>query len=64
MTAPLLPKVDGEALGPEVVVFVLGTDALLPVSWKLAQVRRVVLALWMTIERLPKKEAGPEAVET
>lgn len=28
-------------------------------SSKLAQVNRVVLAVWTTIERLPKKLAGP-----
>ena len=31
---------------------------------KLAQVRRVVLLLWTTMERLPKNEPGPCAVET
>lgn len=50
-------------MGPEVVVLEPGTEELLPVIWKLAQVRRVALALWMTTERLPKKLAGPEAVE-
>ena len=30
---------------------------------KLAHVRRVLLLVWMTMERLPKKEAGPLAVE-
>lgn len=30
---------------------------------KLAQVRRVVLLLWMTMDRLPKKEPTPGCVE-
>lgn len=38
-------------------------EALPLVRVKLAHVRRVALAEWMTRERLPKKEAGPEAVE-
>jgi hypothetical protein len=38
-------------------------EALPLLRVKLAQVRRVALAVWMTMERLPKKEAGPEAVE-
>ena len=32
-------------------------------SVKLAQVRRVALLVWTTTERLPKKDAGPLAVE-
>ncbi len=63
-TVALDLKLEGEALGPVVVVLEVGTEELPPVSWKLAHVRRVVLALWMTMERLPKKLPGPEAVET
>jgi len=62
-TAALDLKLEGEALGPEVVVLEVGTEELPPVIWKLAHVRRVALALWITMERLPKKLAGPEAVE-
>lgn len=65
-TAALDLKDDGDALGleevPEVVLEV--DEELVPLITKLAQVRRVVLALWMTMERLPKKAAGPWAVET
>ena len=70
-TAPALtnevaaPPVNGVKVGDvELVVF---KPVLLPVEllWrtKLAHVRRVVLLVWMTMERLPKKEPGPEAVE-
>lgn len=62
-TAALDLKLEGDALGPVVVVLELGMEELLPVSWKLAHVRRVALALWITTDRLPKKLAGPEAVE-
>lgn len=48
---------------PPVVELVEELEALPLLRVKLAQVRRVALAVWMTMERLPKKEAGPEAVE-
>ena len=37
--------------------------ALPPVRVKLAQVRRVALLVWMTMERLPKKAPRPDWVE-
>lgn len=62
-TAPPLNG-EGEAVVDPVVEVVPLVEVLegLP-RVKLAQVRRVALAVWITMERLPKKEAGPEAVE-
>lgn len=76
MMAPALMKVaaaapvkgDGGGLDPVIVPLPPGEVPLelllLPlVRVKLAQVRRVVLLVWMTMDRLPKKLAGPFAVE-
>ena len=57
------PPVKGDGVDdPAVVVLVELLDLPL-LSVKLAQVRRVVLLVWMTMERLPKKEPTPEAEE-
>ena len=76
MMAPALtkeavaPPVNGEGTGLDPVTVplppgeVLLELVLLPlVKVKLAQVKRVVLLVWMTMERLPKKLAGPWTVE-
>lgn len=76
MTAPALMSVaaalpvKGDGTGLDPVTVPLPPDEVplelvpLPlVRVKLAQVRRVVLLVWMTIDRLPKKLAGPCAVE-
>ena len=61
------PPVKGVRVGDtgEVVLELLLPPVVpLPVaSVKFAQVKRVVLVVWMTMERLPKKDSGPEAVE-
>jgi hypothetical protein len=51
LLVPLLPVVPlpGTEEGPETL-------------WKFAQVRRVLLAAWMTTERLPKKLPRPSSV--
>lgn len=51
--------VDVVALEPEVELL-----QLLLTSSKLAQARRVVFALWMLMERLPRKLPRPAWVET
>lgn len=63
MMAPILASL---AAAPPVYAVDLGAGAVPPVMVllpamrvKLAQVRRVALLLWITMERLPKKEAGP-----
>lgn len=57
----------GGAVGPVTVpvpVPLGATELPLPlVRVKLAQVRRVLLLVWMTMERFPKKLPGPAAVE-
>ena len=59
------PPVKGVRVGETgVVVLVVLLVVELPATRvKLAQVRRVVLLVWMTMERLPKKDAGPWTVE-
>jgi len=52
----------GLGLDGRVVLLELLDELLLRV--KLAQVRRVVLLLWMLMERLPRKLPRPAAVET
>lgn len=63
---PVYPGMGGLVVVPLVGVVVLEPPAAvpLPVETKLAHVRRVVLLVWMTMERLPKKEPTPERVET
>lgn len=78
MTAPVLisfataPPVNGVDVvvgdGPEPPLLVLfEEEVLLPglpaTSVKFAHVRRVVLLVCTTTDRLPKKDAGPSAVE-
>lgn len=70
MNATAAPPVKGDGTGLEPVTVPLPPGAvpleleLLPlVRVKLAQVRRVVLLVWMTMDRLPKKLAGPWTVE-
>ena len=58
------PPVKGVRVGETGVVVLVVLVVELPATRvKLAQVRRVVLLVWMTMERLPKKEAGPWTVE-
>ena len=59
------PPVKGVKVGDTgVVVLVLLPLVELPdTRVKLAQVRRVVLLVWMTMERLPKNDPGPSAVD-
>lgn len=45
------------------VVPLTGTEEAPETFWKLAQVRRVLFAAWMTTERLPKKLPRPSSVE-
>lgn len=54
-------KADGVAVPGEVTVVLLPVPL---VRVKLAQVRRVVLLVWMLMERLPRKEPMPAWVET
>ena len=60
------PPVKGVRVGETgVVVFVPFPVVEFPdTRVKFAQVRRVVLLVWITIERLPKKEPGPSAVDS
>lgn len=64
------PPVKGEGTGLDPVVVPLPPGVvplelvLLPlVRVKLAQVKRVAFLVWNTIDRLPKKLAGPWCVE-
>ena len=58
------PPVKGVRVGETGVVVLVVLVVELPATRvKLAQVRRVVLLVWMTMERLPKKDAGPWTVE-
>jgi hypothetical protein len=58
---------DGTGVEPPTVLLGGAVPLLFPVSLpgvrvtkvKLAQVKRVELLAWMTMERLPKKDAGP-----
>ncbi len=57
------PPVKLGGLAVEVGDVPLPPVALPPVRVKLAQVRRVALLVWMTMERLPKKAPRAELVE-
>ena len=58
ITLPLPP-----VLWPTVPLPAVPLPAVPPTRVKLAQVKRVELLAWMTIDRLPKKDAGPFSVE-
>ena len=60
------PPVKGVWVGDTgvVVLVLLPLVELADTRVKLAQVRRVVLLVWITMERLPKKDPGPSAVDS
>lgn len=67
LAAPPVKGAIGDGLDGVVVLVELEPPVEVPLpleSTKLAHVRRVVLLVWMTMERLPKKDPTPDVEET